>query len=331
MKRRLLSGLALTVAMGFALTPKPMAQTIQIDGSSTVFPLTEAVGIEYRKAKGEAAQFSVAFSGTSGGFRKFCRGETAISNASRPISRQEMATCKAAGIDYIELPVAYDALSIAVNPANTMLECISVAELRRLWQPGAQGTITRWRQLNSAWPNVPIALYGAGGDSGTFDFFTEVVVGKARSQRTDYADSEDDDVIVRGIANDPHSLGYLPFAYVAKNRERLKVLKVSYTTPECVEPTEANVLSGRYRPLSRVLFMYVSKKEAQKVEIKDFVEFFLSHAGTAAHNVAYVPLSDDAYARARDRFRAGKAGTAFDGAPGDGLRLKDLFKREPQT
>jgi phosphate transport system substrate-binding protein len=215
------------------------AQVIKIDGSSTVYPITEAVAEEFQKAKKNAIKVTVGISGTGGGFKKFCRDETDISNASRPITAKEMEDCKAAGVQYVEMPVAFDALTVVINPKNTFLKQITVAELKAMWEPAAQGKITKWNQVNPAWPDAPIKLFGAGADSGTFEYFTEATVGKAKSSRGDYTASEDDNVLVQGVSRDVNAIGYFGYAYYAENMARLKALPiVNPKTNQAVAPAE---------------------------------------------------------------------------------------------
>ena len=210
--------------LGAAALPAA-AQVVKIDGSSTVYPVTEAVAEEFQKAN-KGLKVTVGVSGTGGGFKKFCRDETDISNASRPITKSEMEDCKAAGIEYFELPVAFDALTVVINPKNTWLKQATVAELKKMWEPAAQGKVTRWNQVNPAWPDQPIKLFGAGSDSGTFDYFTEAIVGKAKSSRGDFTASEDDNVLVQGVAGDVNAIGYFGYAYYAENQNKLKALPI---------------------------------------------------------------------------------------------------------
>ena len=248
---------ALAVA-GVALigAQSAQAQVIKIDGSSTVYPITEAVAEEFQKAKKNAIKVTVGISGTGGGFKKFCRDETDFSNASRPITKSEMELCKAAGVEYIEMPVAYDALTVVINPKNAFLKQATVAEMKALWEPAAQGKITKWNQVNPAWPDAPVKLFGAGADSGTFEYFTEAMVGKAKSSRGDYTASEDDNVLVQGVSRDVNAIGYFGYAYYAENKAKLKALAiVNPKTGKAVEPSAANVENGTYAPLSRPIFM----------------------------------------------------------------------------
>src|SRR6187455_1783152 len=242
-----------------ALPRVAKAQIVQVDGSSTVFPITEAVAEEFQKAKKNKVKVTVGIAGTGGGFKKFCRGETDVSDASRPILKAEMDECKKNGIEYMELPVAYDALTVVVNPKNTFIKSLTVAELKKIWEPGAQGKITHWKQVNPAWPNAPLKLFGAGSDSGTFDYFTEAICGKAKASRGDFTASEDDNVLVQGISGDKNALGYFGYAYYAENKDKLKAVPiVNPKTSKPVGPGPATVVDGSYQPLSRPIFIYVN-------------------------------------------------------------------------
>jgi phosphate transport system substrate-binding protein len=218
---------------------------VKIDGSSTVFPITEAVAEDFQKAMKGAVKVTVGISGTGGGFKKFCRGEIDIADASRPILEKEMADCKAAGVQYVEMPVAFDALTVVVNPKNNWSNVITVAELKKMWEPAAQAKVTRWNQVNPAWPDEPIKLYGAGADSGTFDYFTEAIVGKAKSSRGDFTASEDDNVLVQGVASDKNGLGFFGFAYYVENQKKLKAVAVEAGKGPVI-PSEKTVEDGTY-------------------------------------------------------------------------------------
>jgi phosphate transport system substrate-binding protein len=269
----------LALAIGQLAAGGALAQSnvVKIDGSSTVYPITEAVAEEFQKAEKNAIKVTVGISGTGGGFKKFCRGEIDISDASRPILKKEMEACAAAGIKYFELPVAFDALTVVINPKNTFIKQLTVEELKKMWEPAAQGKITRWNQVNPAWPDQPLKLFGAGADSGTFDYFTEAVVGKAKSSRGDYTASEDDNVLVQGVTQDVNALGYFGYAYYAENTAKLKAVPVVNPKGKAVLPSMDNVLSGAYEPLSRPIFIYVSEKAYQRAEVKKFVEFYMKH------------------------------------------------------
>ncbi|MGH7773584.1 MAG: PstS family phosphate ABC transporter substrate-binding protein [Candidatus Binatia bacterium] len=303
------------------------AQLIKIDGSSTVYPVTEAVAEEFQKAKRGAVKVTVGISGTGGGFKKFCRGEIDISDASRPILAKEMEDCRQAGIQYFELPVAYDALTVMVNPKNNWVSSVTVAELKKIWEPSAQGKITRWNQVNSKWPDAPLSLFGPGADSGTFDYFTEAIVGKSKASRGDFTASEDDNVLVQGIANNRNALGYFGFAYYIENEKKLKALGIDGGKGPVI-PSARTVEDGTYQPLSRPIFIYVNKKSAEKPEVKEFVEFYLNNAPKLVRQVKYVPLPSKAYTLNLDHFQKGKVGTVFGGQAEVGLKIEDLLKRE---
>ena len=253
------------------------SRTVKIDGSSTVYPITEAFAEEFKNANRETIKVTVGISGTGGGFKKFCRGETDISNASRPISAKEIDACKNNNIDFIELPVAYDGIVVVVNPANNWVKSLTIGELKKIWEPEAQGKILKWNQVNSNWPDKPLKLYGAGADSGTFDYLTEVVVGKAKSSRGDYTASEDDNILVQGVAGDKNALGYFGFSYYKENENKLKAIAIN-NGKNTVLPSEKTIENAAYSPLSRPLFIYISKKTAEKSEVKTFVEFFFKNA-----------------------------------------------------
>ncbi len=307
------------------------AALVQIDGSSTVFPVCEAVAEEFQLSQNGKVHVTVGISGTGGGFKKFCRGETDVSNASRPILKDEMEEAKKNGIEFIELPICFDALTIVVHKDNDWLESISVDDLKKMWEPSAAGTITHWNQINPKWPNEKLALFGAGADSGTFDYFTEAVNGKAKQSRGDYTASEDDNTLVQGISGNKHALGYLPYAYYEPNKDKLKAVPVTWSknkSPDPVAPNMENVLAGTYAPFSRPLFIYVNKKAAAKPEVKSFVEFFLENGGSLAKEVKYLPLPDSAYAKAKERFEKGVTGSVFGGVPEVGVTVDDLLSRE---
>src|SRR5574343_1043337 len=304
------------------------AQVVKVDGSSTVYPVTEAVAEEFQKAN-KGMKVTVGVSGTGGGFKKFCRGETDISNASRPIAAKEMEDCKAAGVQYVEMPVAFDALTVVINPKNPFLKQITVAELKAMWEPAAQGKITKWNQVNPAWPDAPIKLFGAGADSGTFEYFTEAMVGKAKSSRGDYTASEDDNVLVQGVSRDVNAIGYFGYAYYAENMARLKALPiVNPKTDKAVEPSGANVENGTYLPLSRPIFVYVKVKSLDKPEVKEFVEFYMKNAAKLTSEVKYVPLPASAYTGNLEHVAKKKYGTVFGGKNEVGITIEELMKRE---
>ena len=305
-----------------------LAQVVKVDGSSTVYPITEGVAEDFQKAN-KGIKVTVGVSGTGGGFKKFCRDEIDVQNASRPILKAEMEDCKKAGVEYYELPVAFDALTVVINPRNTWLKQATVAELKKIWEPAAQGKVTRWNQVNPAWPDQPIKLYGAGSDSGTFDYFTEAIVGKAKSSRGDYTASEDDNVLVQGVAGDVNALGYFGYAYYAENTGKLKALPiVEKEGKPGVLPSESTVLDGTYQPLARPIFIYVKVKALEKPEVKKFIDFYMAQAAKIATEVKYVKLPADIYKSNLEHMAKGKKGTVFGGMNEVGLRIEELAKRE---
>ncbi|MCZ2175637.1 MAG: PstS family phosphate ABC transporter substrate-binding protein [Burkholderiales bacterium] len=319
---------ALVLGLVAAGVVQAQSNVVRIDGSSTVYPITEAVAEEFQKAEKNAVKVTVGISGTGGGFKKFCRGEIDIADASRPILKQEMEACAAAGIRYFELPVAFDALTVVINPKNAFIKQMTVEELKKLWEPGAQGKVTRWNQVNPAWPDAPIKLFGAGSDSGTFDYFTEAVVGKAKSSRGDYTASEDDNVLVQGVTQDANALGYFGYAYYAENTGKLKAVPVVNPKGKAVVPSMDNVINGSYEPLSRPIFIYVSEKGWQRAEVKKFVEFYMKHGAKLSKEVKYVPLPEKAYTGNLDHLTKGKLGTVFGGNAEVGITIDELMKRE---
>jgi len=287
------------------------------------------VAEDFQKSKRGAVKVTVGISGTGGGFKKFCRGETDISDASRPILKSEMEDCRKAGIEYVELPVAFDALTVVVNPKNSFIKALTVAELKKMWEPAAQGKITRWNQVNPAWPNAPMKLFGPGADSGTFDYFTEAIVGKAKSSRGDFTASEDDNVLVQGVARDVNALGYFGFAYYVENRDKLKAVPIIEKEGKpAVAPSMESVLKGTYQPLARPIFIYVSTKSLAKPEVKEFVEYYMKNGEKLSKEVKYIPLPASAYRLAWGHVQKGKKGTAFGGVAEVGVTIEELLKRE---
>ena len=316
----------------------PLSGKVDIDGSSTVFPVTEAVAEEFRNQMSKDVKVTVGISGTGGGFKKFVRGEIDIADASRPIlnkgkegEKGEMDLAKENGIEYIELPICFDALTVAVNKDNDWVDSITVAELKKIWEPGAEGKITHWNQIRPEWPKEKLVLFGAGTDSGTFDYFTEAINGKAKASRGDYTPSEDDKTLVQGIEGSKYALGYLPYAYYEPNKSKLKALKIDWKADDklgAIEPSAENVLNGTYNPLSRPLFIYVSRKSAERAEVKAFVEFYLKNVKELATEVKYLPLPDKANQLAQERFAKLKTGTSFGGEQAIGITLEEVLQRE---
>jgi phosphate transport system substrate-binding protein len=303
---------------------------IQADGSSTVFPVTEAMAEEFQKAN-PGIKVTVGVSGTGGGFKKFCRGETDISNASRPITAAEQKTCKETGVEYIELPVALDALTVIVHPSNSWAEEMTVAELKKMWEPEAQDKIKNWNQIRASFPDKPLKLYGAGVDSGTYDYFTAAIVGKEHSSRGDFTASEDDNVLVQGVSGDANALGFFGLAYFEENASKLKAVKIKLNdAAPAVPPSVENARTGKYQPLSRPIFIYVSKKAVEtKPEVAKFIDFYQDpkNATELVKEVGYVPLPDNALAAFRERFKKREIGTGFTGSK-VGVSVDDLLKEK---
>ena len=304
------------------------AQTVKIDGSSTVFPITEAIAEDFQKAKKGKIRVTVGISGTGGGFKKFCRGETDISDASRPILKKEMDDCRAAGVQYIELPVAYDALTVVIHPDNKWAQTLTVAELRKMWEPAAQGKVKTWKQVNPAWPDQALKLFGPGADSGTFDYFTEAVNGKAKSSRGDFTASEDDNVLVQGVSRDVNALGYFGFAYYVENKDKLRAARIADKAGQGVGPSFETVINGTYQPLARPIFIYINSKSLERPEVREFVEFYMKNAEALVREVKYVPLPAKAYAYNVEHANKKVLGTKFGGENKVGLTIEQLMQLE---
>jgi len=274
--------------------------TIKVDGSSTVFPITEAVAEEFRSVQPEV-KVTIGVSGTGGGFKKFSRGETNLSNASRPIKDKEKKACEENNINYLELEVAYDGLAVLVNPANDWVDNFTVEELRMIWEPAAQGVIMKWNQIRPEWPNEEIHLFGPGVASGTYDYFTEAIVGESGSSRGDFTASEDDHVLVQGIAGDKFSLGFFGLAYYSENKDKLTLIGV-HNGEEVVKPTLETVSNGTYKPLSRPLFVYVNSTSVKSPEVVEFVKFYLDNSAELSTDVGYIPLPSELYTAQKEKF-----------------------------
>jgi phosphate transport system substrate-binding protein len=319
---------AFLMAAAVAVAAPVHAQIVKVDGSSTVFPVTEAVAEDFQKSKKGAIKVTVGISGTGGGFKKFCRNEIDISDASRPILKKEMEDCKAAGIEYYELPVAFDALTVVIHPKNAFIKQLTVAEMKKMWEPGAQGKVMRWNQVNPSWPDAPMKLFGPGADSGTFDYFTEAVVGKSKSSRGDFTASEDDNVLVQGVSRDTNALGYFGFAYYVENKDKLKAVAIVNEKGQAVLPSLEAVEKGSYTPLARPIFIYVNAKALAKPEVKEFVQYYMTHGAKLSKEVKYVPLPASAYKSAWDHVQKGKKGTVFGGVAEVGVTIEELLRRE---
>lgn len=280
---------------------KALSGDIKIDGSSTVYPITEAVAEEFR-AEQPGVNVTVGVSGTGGGFKKFSRGETAISNASRPIKDKEKAACEENGISYVELEVAYDGLAVLVNKENTWVDHLTVEELKKIWEPAAQGVIMKWSQIRKGWPNEEIHLFGPGVASGTYDYFTDVINGEEGASRGDYTASEDDNVLVQGVSTDKLGLAFFGLAYYEENADKLKLVGVDGGSGVVI-PTQETVANGTYKPLSRPIFIYVNNKAAEKEEVVSFVNFYLEIVPSISKEVGYVPIPKDVLAKQVEKFK----------------------------
>lgn len=301
------------------------AQDVRIDGSSTVYPITLAVAEEF-SIDNPRVKITVAFAGTGGGFKKFCVGETDINNASRPINVSEIDLCKKNGIEFIEVPVMYDGLTVVVNPQNTWAKCMTVAELKKAWEPGSK--VTLWSDIRPEWPKEKIVFYGPGADSGTFDYFTEEINGKAKAIRTDYFPSEDDNVLIKGVEGNKNAIGFFGYAYYLEEGKRLSAVAVDQGKGKgCVTPSETTINNGSYAPLSRPLFIYVSKNQLAKASVKNFVNFYLDKSNRKVlSSTGYVLLPDQAYTLIQDRFRKQITGTLFGGKLLEGKTLIQVLE-----
>jgi phosphate transport system substrate-binding protein len=308
------------------------ATLIKVDGSSTVYPITEAVAEEFQK-KNRAVRITVGISGTGGGFKKFCSGEIDIADASRPIKPTEVKRCAEHRVEYIELPVAFDGLAVMVNPKNTWAASMTVAELKKLWEPAAQGKLTRWSQVRAGWPDKEIRLFGPGVDSGTYDYFTEAVIGQEHASRGDYTASEDDNVLVQGVASDPLALGFFGVSYYDSNKTRLRLVAIDDENPKNgggpILPSPETIKRSTYQPLSRPIFIYVAKNALDRPEIADLVKFYLTAGRDLVTEVGYIPLPDKVYELAVQRVENRTVGSVFGGKGSQvGVTLESVLSAE---
>lgn len=276
---------------------------IRIDGSSTVFPITEAVSEEYR-SEAPDTRVTVGLSGTGGGFQKFLQKDTDINNASRGISEDEIKLAKENDVEYIRLSVAFDGIVVVVNPQNDWVDHLTVEELSAIWEPSAQEEITHWNDIRDEWPEEELHLFGPGVASGTFDYFTEAIVGESGESRGDFTASEDDNVLVQGVSTDEYALGFFGLAYFEENQNKLKLIAVKDEEKDPVKPSMETVSNGTYTPLSRPLFIYVRKEAAQRENVQEFVNFYLDNAPELAEQIGYVAMPDSAYAAEKEKFKA---------------------------
>jgi len=324
----LIAGLAVFLNSCSTQADSSQPRAIKIDGSSTVYPITQAVAQEFNAKKIVPAEVTVGFSGTGGGFDQFCAGQTDINNASRPIQLDEMAECKQAKVAYIELPVAFDALTVVVNSQNNWASDITLAELKKIWEPAAQTKITKWNQIRPSWPDKPLKLYGPGADSGTFDYFTEAVMGKSGASRSDYVASEDDDLLVEQVSKDPNALGYFGLAYYESKPAQMKPVAVD-SGQGSVLPSRETVERAEYQPLSRPLFIYVNLAAAQNnPAVREFVYYYLERAPEIVSSVGYVPLPTEGYHLTEVHYNRGKVGTVFEGKSQFNLTIGELLRKQ---
>jgi phosphate transport system substrate-binding protein len=315
------------IATFFALNILTLnAQTVKVDGSSTVCPVTEGIAEDFQKAT--RIRVTVGVSGTGGGFKKFCRGETDIANASRSITKQEIEDCRAKGIEFYEFPIAFDAMTVVIHPRNTFIKELTIDQLRKLWEPAAQGRITHWNQIDPKWPNQRISLFGPGADSGTFEYFTEAVTGKSKSSRGDFTASEDDNILVKGVSTHPYGLAYFGFAYYEENKTKVRAVPIINKDGRAVYPSEQNVMDGTYNPLARPIFIYVNANSAKKPEVRQFIEFYMKNAAAISKDVKYVPLPQKVYQANLNNLQRGRVGTVFGGHAKVGMTIEELVNAE---
>ena len=300
---------------------------VEIDGSSTVFPITEAVAGEFQKE--HEARVTIGVSGTGGGFKKFCRGETAINDASRPIMPTELKRCEENGVEFIELPIAYDGISVVTHKDNDWVDSMTVAELKKIWEPAAQGKINNWSQVRDSWPDKDLELYGAGVASGTYDYFTKAIVGEEGASRGDFTSSEDDNVLVKGVSSDKNSLGFFGFAYYRQNTDKLDAVPIKAEgASKAVAPSTETIADGTYQPLTRPLFIYVKAEAAKKKAVSEFVNYYLNESASLVEDVGYVAPPESAYKKVRKRFENRVTGSMFGGEGSEvGVSIDELLEK----
>jgi len=315
----------LPVVLSLSIT-NVVAQTIKIDGSSTVYPITEGIAEEFQKAT--KIKVTVGVSGTGGGFKKFCRGETDVANASRSITKQEMEACGQQGIKYYEFPIAFDAMTVVINPKNNFVKQLTVQQLRTMWEPAAQGKITHWNQIDPKFPNQRISLFGPGADSGTFEYFTEAVVGKSKASRGDFTASEDDNILVKGVSTNPFGLAYFGYAYYEENKSKIRAVPIVNKDGQAVYPSEKTVMDGTYNPLARPIFIYVNAASVGKPEVKRFIDFYMKNAADIIREIKFVPLPEKVYQANLENLNRGRIGTVFGGHARVGMTIDELVNAE---
>lgn len=303
-------------------------ELVTVDGSSTVFPISEAMAEEFQIETG--TRVTVGLSGTGGGFKKFCRGETDVTGASRPISPSEVQACAEGNIEFIELPVAMDGLAVVVNPQNDWAECMTVEELGKMWEPAAQGTVENWNQIREGFPDAPLRLFGAGTDSGTYDYFTLAVTGTEHSSRGDYTATEDDNITVQGVSTDENALGFLGLAYLVENEGRLKAVAIRQDDGSCVSPSVETAGDGSYQPLARPLFMYINAERLDRPEVQAYADFLMNpkNGTELVAEVGYVPLPEKAFELGTTKVANRTTGTFFTEGAQIGVSIEDLLASE---
>jgi phosphate transport system substrate-binding protein len=302
------------------------AQTVRIDGSSTVYPITEGVAEDFQKET--KIRVTVGVSGTGGGFKKFCRGEIDVANASRPITQNEIADCAKQGIKFYEMPVAFDAMTVVIHPKNTFVKQLTIQQLRKMWEPAAQGKITRWNQIDPTWPNQRLSLFGPGADSGTFEYFTEAVNGKSKASRGDFTASEDDNILVKGVSTHPFGLGYFGYAYYEENKSKVKAVPIVNKDGVAVYPNEKSVMDGTYNPLARPIFIYVKEDSLKQPHVRRFVEFYMKNVSRITKEIKFVPLPDKVYIANLKHIENNRVGSVFGGHNKVGMTIEELVNAE---
>ena len=329
MNRFFLTASAASIALAASISHSSAQDvpTVLVDGSSTVFPISEAMAEEFQSQQGGKIRVTVGSSGTGGGFKKFCRGETDLTGASRPITNEEKELCAQNNVEFIEMPIAIDALANIIHPSNEFAACMTVEQLKKLWEPAAQGTVTKWNQLDPSWPDATIGLFGAGTDSGTYDYYTFAITGTEHSSRGDYTATEDANITIQGVSGDENAIGYLGLAYVTENADKVKAVAIKQANGECVIPSVETAADATYQPLTRPIFWYISKGAADaKQHVDQFVEFAFNAENQQAlvGEVGYVPLPAEAANKALDKFEKRAIGSAFDGGSKLGVTIDDL-------
>jgi phosphate transport system substrate-binding protein len=327
---RLVLSLFLALLVMLFVPAGASAESFRIDGSSTVYPLTESLVDAFGRGRNGDPRILLGISGTTGGFRLFCKGHIDIADASRPINQAEIEACRAAGIRYLELPVAFDAITVVINPRNTWARSMTVAELSRIWDQESEGLVTRWSDVRPEWPNEKINLFMPGLNSATSEYFLQVIVGKTKSSRRDLTCSENDNILLQGVARDPYALGFFGYPYFLNNADKLTAVAIDCGCGEAVRPSSETVLAGRYFPLSRPLFIYVRESALKRPAMREFLEFYLRNAEQGAREMGYFPLPTKLYRQALERLGEPRYGSVFDGKTWTGLHIEEVLSHAPK-